>query len=187
MSIALQYKEFGVTQLNTAACMNAVNDVITGKDPVFSPDQANYVLNAYINKLMVEKAANNRRIADSFLAINKTKNGVRTLPSGLQYMVIREGTGAMPKAKDTVTVHYTGTLLDGTIFDSSVDRGEPVRFTVDGVIKGWTEALQLMKAGSRWKLFIPAELGYGNFSPPGSTIPPGALLIFDVELISVGD
>ena len=119
--------------------------------------------------------------------MNKTRNGVHTFPSGMQYIVIREGSGPSPKLSDAVTVHYTGTLLDGTVFDSSVDRGEPAKFTVDGVIKGWTEALQLMKKGSRWKLFIPAELAYGNFSPPGSNIQPGSLLIFDLELIDFGN
>lgn len=186
MSIALQYKEFGVVKLNSGACMTAVNDVIGDKKPALTPDQANFVLNNYINKLMVEKAVANRKSGDSFLVVNKIKNGVKTLPSGMQYMVVRDGNGPMPKPKDTVTVHYTGTLIDGTTFESSVDRGEPVKFTVDGVIKGWTEALQLMKAGSRWKLFIPADLAYGNYSPPGSNIPPGSVLIFDLELISIG-
>jgi FKBP-type peptidyl-prolyl cis-trans isomerase FklB len=186
MSIALQYKEFGVVKLNSNACMTAVNDVIGDKNPVLTPDQANYILNSYINKLMSEKAVQNRHAGDSFLSKNKMKPNVKTLQSGLQYIVVKDGTGAMPKPTDTVTVHYTGTLMDGTIFDSSVDRGEPAKFTVDGVIKGWTEALQLMKAGSRWKLFVPADLAYGNYSPPGSSIPPGSLLIFDVELISIG-
>lgn len=186
MSIALQYKEFGVVNLNSGACMTAVNDVIGDKDPVLTPDQANFVLNSYINKLMVEKAVANRKSGDSFLVINKNRNGVITLPSGMQYMVVREGNGPTPKGSDTVTVHYTGTLMDGYIFDSSVDRGEPAKFTVNGVIKGWTDALMMMKAGSRWKLFIPADLAYGNFSPPGSNIPPGSMLIFDLELISIG-
>ncbi len=186
MSIALQYKEFGVTTLNTNMVMKAVNDVLKTKHVVLSPDQANYVLNNYINKLMAEKAVKNRQAGDAFLAANKNKPGVKVLPSGLQYQVVREGTGRIPTATDTVTVHYTGTLIDGSIFDSSVERGEPATFTVGGVIKGWTEALQLMKTGSRWRLFVPADLGYGNYSPPGSQIPPGAVLIFDVELISIG-
>ncbi len=186
MSIALQYKEFGVTQLNTTATMTGVNDVLKNKNVVLTPDQANFILNNYINKLMAEKANVNKKAGETFLATNKSKPGVKILPSGMQYMVIKEGLGAMPLATDTVTVHYTGTLIDGTIFDSSVDRGEPAQFTVGGVIKGWTEALQLMKEGSRWKLFIPAELAYGNYSPPGSNIPPGSVLIFDVELLKVG-
>jgi FKBP-type peptidyl-prolyl cis-trans isomerase FklB len=186
MSIALQYKEFGVTNLNTSAVMTGVNDVLKSKNVALTPDQANFVLNNYINKLMAEKANVNRKAGETFLVSNKSKPSVKTLPSGMQYQVIREGSGAMPTITDTVSVHYTGTLIDGTIFDSSVDRGEPAQFTVGGVIKGWTEALQLMKKGSRWKLFIPADLAYGNYSPPGSNIPPGSVLIFDVELLTVG-
>lgn len=186
MSIALQYKEFGVTDLNTTAVMTGVNDVLKNKKIALTADQANLILNNYINKLMAEKANVNKKAGDAFLASNKTKPGVKTLPSGMQYLVLKEGNGAMPTITDTVTVHYTGTLINGEIFDSSVDRGEPAKFTVGGVIKGWTDALQLMKAGSRWKLFIPAEMAYGNYSPPGSNIPPGSVLIFDVELLEVG-
>lgn len=186
MSIALQYKEFGVVKLNGTACMNGVNDIIGDKKPALTPDQANFILNSYITKLMNEKAVKNKHTGDSFLVVNKSRPNVKTLSSGLQYIVVKEGNGAMPKETDTVTVHYTGTLLDGTVFDSSVDRGEAAKFTVNGVIRGWTEALQLMKVGSRWKLFVPADLAYGNYSPPGSNIPPGSLLIFDVELISIG-
>ncbi|HEX6916398.1 MAG TPA: FKBP-type peptidyl-prolyl cis-trans isomerase [Chitinophagaceae bacterium] len=186
MSISMQYREWGVKQLNTEAVMRGVNDVLQQKKPAFTADQANFVLNNYINQMMAEQAAENRKAGEAFLQANKTKPGVRTLPSGLQYQVIREGTGRIPTVSDTVTVHYTGTLTDGTVFDSSVDRGEPATFTVGGVIRGWTEALQLMKEGSRWRLFIPADLAYGNYSPPGSKIPAGAVLIFDVELIHVG-
>ena len=186
MSIALHYKEFGVTNLNSAAVINGVNDVLKNTNVAFTPDQANYILNSEINKLMAAKANENRKAGEVFLNNNKSKPGIQILPSGMQYMVIREGSGKMPTAADTVTVHYTGTLIDGFIFDSSVDRGEPAKFTVGGVIAGWTEALQLMKEGSRWKLFIPADLAYGNYSPPGSNIPPGSVLVFDLELISVG-
>jgi FKBP-type peptidyl-prolyl cis-trans isomerase FklB len=186
MSIALQYKEFGATTLNTTAVMNAVNDVLKSKKCALSTDQANYVLNNYINMLMTEKAAEHKKAGAAFLAANKNRPGIVTLPSGLQYQVVRQGNGQKPGLTDTVSVHYTGTLIDGKVFDSSVDRGVPATFTVGGVIPGWTEALQLMTVGSRWKLFIPAELGYGNYSPPGSNIPPGATLVFDVELISIG-
>jgi FKBP-type peptidyl-prolyl cis-trans isomerase FklB len=186
MSIALQYKEFGATTLNTTAVMNAVTDVLKSKKCALSTDQANYVLNNYINMLMTEKAATHKKAGAGFLAANKNKPGIVTLPSGLQYQVVRQGSGRKPALTDTVSVHYTGTLIDGKIFDSSVDRGVPATFTVGGVIAGWTEALQLMTVGSRWKLFIPAELGYGNYSPPGSNIPPGATLVFDVELLSIG-
>jgi FKBP-type peptidyl-prolyl cis-trans isomerase len=119
-----------------------------------------------------------------FLDANKIKEGVKTTASGLQYMVLKAGSGATPKATDKVKVHYTGTLVNGKKFDSSVDRGEPTEFRVDGVIKGWTEALQLMKVGDKWRLFIPPEIGYGA-KGAGADIPPHAVLIFEVELLGV--
>ena len=121
---------------------------------------------------------------EEFLAANKAKDGVKTLPSGLQYSVVTEGEGNTPKATDTVTVNYKGTLIDGTVFDSSYDRGEPVSFPVNEVIPGWTEALQLMKPGAKWQLFIPAELAYGT-EGAGGAIPPNAALVFDVELLNI--
>ncbi|MGE5809723.1 MAG: FKBP-type peptidyl-prolyl cis-trans isomerase [Nitrospirota bacterium] len=133
---------------------------------------------------MKAQAEKNKKDGEAFLAENKKKEGVKTLPSGLQYKVITEGKGASPKATDTVTVHYKGTLTDGTEFDSSYKRNAPATFPVNGVIKGWTEALQLMKEGSKWQLFIPANLAYGESGRPG--IPPNSVLIFDVELLKVG-
>ncbi len=125
-----------------------------------------------------------RKKGEAFLAENKTKPGVKSTASGLQYIVITEGTGPIPKAESTVSVHYTGTLLDGKKFDSSVDRGTPAEFPVGGVIKGWTEALQLMKVGSKWKLFIPTDLAYGDRGAPGA-IGPGEVLVFEVELLAI--
>jgi len=119
-----------------------------------------------------------------FLAENKTKEGIKETASGLQYQILTEGDGEMPTAQSQVTVHYTGTLLDGTVFDSSVQRGEPATFPVGGVIAGWTEALQLMKKGAKWKLFIPSELGYGTRGA-GQSIPPYSTLIFEVELLEI--
>ena len=119
-----------------------------------------------------------------FLDANKKKEGVVTLPSGLQYKVLKAGTGAIPKATDTVKTHYRGTLVNGTEFDSSYKRNEPAEFPVGGVIKGWTEALQLMKAGSKWQLFIPSELAYGE-NGMGGDIPPNAVLTFDIELLEI--
>lgn len=133
---------------------------------------------------MSSQAAGNKEAGRAWLAENKKKPGVTELPSGLQYEVIKEGSGIGPKATDKVTTHYTGTLIDGTVFDSSVERGQPATFPVNGVIKGWTEALQLMKPGSKWKLFIPSDLAYGDGGSPPK-IGPGATLIFEVELISV--
>ena len=127
----------------------------------------------------------NQEKGEAFLAENKAKAGVKVLPSGLQYKVLKEGTGKMPKANDTVTVNYRGTLIDGTEFDSSFKRGQPASFKVSGVIAGWTEALQLMKEGSKWQLFIPANLAYGDHQV-GPLIGSGSTLIFEVELISVG-
>jgi FKBP-type peptidyl-prolyl cis-trans isomerase FklB len=132
------------------------------------------------NKVLGEK---NKKEGDAFLAKNKKLEGVKTLQSGLQYKVITEGKGKSPKASDTVTVNYAGTLIDGTEFDSSYKRGQPATFPVGGVIKGWTEALQLMKEGSKWQLVIPADLAYGEQGRPG--IPPNSVLIFEVELISI--
>jgi len=130
-----------------------------------------------------ETAQKNVAEADKFLAANKTKEGVKSTESGLQYKVLKEGSGAQPKSSDTVTVNYRGTLIDGTEFDSSYKRGQPATFPVGGVIKGWTEALQLMKVGSKLQLFIPANLAYGEQGRPG--IPPNSLLIFEVELMDV--
>jgi FKBP-type peptidyl-prolyl cis-trans isomerase len=127
----------------------------------------------------------NKKEGEKFLSENKNQKGVKTLPSGLQYKIIKEGTGASPKDTDKVTVHYQGTLIDGTEFDSSYKRGTPVTFPVNGVIKGWTEALKLMKTGSKWKLFIPSGLAYGEGGTPGGPIGPNAVLLFEVELISI--
>jgi FKBP-type peptidyl-prolyl cis-trans isomerase FklB len=131
-----------------------------------------------------EKGAKNLEEGKKFLVENQKKEGIKTLPSGLQYKVLTEGSGKTPKAEDTVTVNYKGTLIDGTEFDSSYKRGQPATFQVKGVIKGWTEALQLMKEGSKWQLFIPPELGYGERGA-GSTILPNSTLIFEVELLTV--
>ena len=133
-----------------------------------------------------EAADKNKTEGETFLTTNKSKDGVVTLPSGLQYKILTEGTGAKPTAADTVVCNYRGTLLDGTEFDSSYKRGQPATFPVGGVIKGWTEALQLMPTGSKWQIFIPANLAYGD-KGAGGEIGPGAALIFEVELISIQD
>jgi len=134
------------------------------------------------NKVLGEK---NKKEGEAFLAENKKKEGVKTLPSGLQYRVIKEGTGKSPKAADTVVCNYRGTLIDGTEFDSSYKRGEPATFPLNQIIPGWTEALQLMKEGAKWQLFIPANLAYGEQST--GIIGPNSVLIFEIELISVKD
>ncbi len=126
----------------------------------------------------------NKKEGEAFLAENKSKESVVTLPSGLQYKILKEGSGAVPSAKDKVTTHYHGTLIDGTVFDSSYERGQPATFPVNGVIAGWTEALQLMQEGAKWKLFLPSNLAYGS-QGAGQDIGPNTTLIFDVELIAV--
>ncbi len=131
-----------------------------------------------------ELADKNKKEGEAFFAENKKKDGLMTLPSGLQYKIIKEGTGETPKLEDTVTVNYRGTLIDGTEFDSSYRRGQPATFSVKGVIAGWTEALQLMKVGSKWQLFVPSNLAYGERGA-GRDIGPNATLIFDIELISI--
>ena len=148
-----------------------------------SDEEANNILQQYHNAQMGKMATRQLEEGKAFLEANKAKEGVKTTPSGLQYSVKTEGTGKQPNAKSTVTVHYEGRLLDGTVFDSSIKRGEPVTFKLDGVIKGWTEGLQLMKEGGEYTLYTPAELAYGDKGNP--SIPPNSVLVFDVKLIKV--
>jgi len=138
----------------------------------------------YLQQLKADKSAKNREAGLKFLAENKVKPGVVTLPDGLQYEILKAGDGPKPTLNSKVKTHYHGTLIDGTVFDSSVDRGEPISFPVSGVIKGWTEALQLMPVGSKWRLFIPSELAYGDRGA-GPKIGPGSTLVFDVELLAI--
>jgi len=177
--------------INLDVYTSGIKDALGGKESQMSQDEIRTAIlelqkriTAERQKELKEKAAKNLEESKKFLAENPKKEGVKTLPSGLQYKVLAEGTGKTPKATDNVTVHYKGTLIDGTEFDSSYKRGQPATFQVNGVIKGWTEALQLMKEGSKWQLFIPPELAYGERGA-GSTIPPNSTLIFEVELISV--
>ncbi|RPE09405.1 FKBP-type peptidyl-prolyl cis-trans isomerase [Chitinophaga lutea] len=167
----------GLDSLNLKLLFKAIEDHYTGKTPVLSADQGTTLVRDYIlNKNKVE--------GEKFLAKNKTKPGVVTLPSGLQYQVLKTGTGPKPTLNDKVKVHYHGMLIDGTTFDSSIDRGEPITLPVTGVIKGWTEALLLMPVGSKWKLFIPSQLAYGERAA-GPKIKPNSALVFDVELLSI--
>ena len=168
-----------------------IKDALAGGTPRLSEAEAREAVMKFQKDQMAkqqeaQKAASAKAKAegDAFLAANAKKDGVVTLPSGLQYKVITQGTGATPKASDTVSVHYRGRLVDGTEFDSSYKRNEPTSFPVGGVIPGWTEALQLMKVGSKWELYVPAKLAYGDRGA-GGVIPPGATLIFEVELLSI--
>jgi FKBP-type peptidyl-prolyl cis-trans isomerase FklB len=172
--------------------MRGMKDGLSGAKPLLTDDEARatmVALQADLRKkqelkMQVEGEAN-KKAGDAFLAENKTKDGIVTLPSGLQYKVLTEGTGPKPAATDTVVCNYKGTLLDNTEFDSSYKRGQPATFPVSGVIKGWTEALQLMPVGSKWELFIPSELAYGARGGPGGGIGPNATLVFEVELLSI--
>ena len=176
--------------INPDLAATAIKAVQSGKPTLLTTEQAQGILKAFQQEFRVKQQAKqaetvtkNRAEGNAFLAANKTKPGVQTLPDGLQYQILTPGTGAQPKASDTVTVHYRGTLIDGAEFDSSYKRGEPASFPVGGVIRGWTEALQQMSVGAKWKLFIPAELAYGEAGRPG--IPPNSVLIFEVELLAV--
>jgi FKBP-type peptidyl-prolyl cis-trans isomerase len=163
----------------------SLSDAIAGKSEMKDDEiqKAMMKLQEMAMKKQQEEGETNKKKSADFLEKNKTAEGVKVTASGLQYMVMKEGDGPMPKKDDNVKCHYTGTLIDGTKFDSSVDRGQPAEFPVSGVIPGWTEALQMMKVGSKYKLFIPAELAYGPAGRPG--IPPNSALIFEVELLEI--
>lgn len=183
LSLANFYKEQGVQNINNALVMKALNDVKAGKQ-LLTEEQINSCIMDYMQVAKKEKAGPNKKAGQEFLAENAKKPGVITTASGLQYTIVTEGTGEKPGPADQVKVHYHGTLLDGTIFDSSVQRGEPIVLGVGNVIAGWTEALQLMPVGSKWKLFLPSELAYGD-NQAGPSILPGSTLIFDVELLEI--
>jgi len=183
LAIGNSIKTAGLTEINDKLFVQAMTDVLSGKETIIKTDQTQQILNNYFMKLQAKKSAEGKELGKKFLEENKKKEGVVTLPSGLQYKVLKEGQGAIPTLEDKVTCHYHGTLISGKVFDSSVDRGQPVQFAVKGVIVGWTEALQLMKVGSKWQLFIPSELAYGEQNIPG--IDPNSVLIFEVELISI--
>jgi FKBP-type peptidyl-prolyl cis-trans isomerase FklB len=170
-----------------------LKDALTGGKTLLSDEEARATLTAAQAQVrakqqekMQQAGAANKKEGDAFLAANKAKEGVVTLPSGLQYKILTAGSGPKPSANDTVVCNYRGTLINGTEFDSSYKRGQPATFPVAGVIKGWTEALQLMPVGSKWQLFIPADLAYGDRGA-GADIGPGATLIFEVELLSIQD
>ncbi len=168
-------------KLNIDIIVASFSSALKGNEPLLTPEFASEYFQNYYQTQIREKY---QKEGEAFLAKNKDEEGVVTLPSGLQYKVLTEGTGEKPTADKQVTVHYEGTLIDGTKFDSSIDRGEPTTFGVSQVIKGWTEALQLMPVGSKWKLFIPYTLAYGERGA-GQQIPPYATLIFEVELLEI--
>ncbi|MBQ0089185.1 MAG: FKBP-type peptidyl-prolyl cis-trans isomerase [Prevotellaceae bacterium] len=191
IGIGYQLKDMGGNKLVIDDFAQAIKDVIAGKEPKISPSEAQKIVNAFLAEIEAENTkkaevvgAEQKKAGEAFLAENAKKEGVMVLPSGLQYTVIKEGTGKKPKATDNVKCHYEGTLIDGTMFDSSIKRGEPAVFPLNGVIAGWTEGLQLMAEGAKYRFFIPYNLGYGARGA-GASIPPFSTLIFDVELIEV--
>lgn len=179
LSVANFYRQQGFKNLNTALIARAINDVQANKKPIFTEEQANETIMFFVNPALRTTIEAGRK----FLATNKNKQGVKTTASGIQYEVLKDAQGAKPKGTDTVVVNYQGTLLNGTEFDNSYKRGQPIEFPLNGVIKGWTEGLQLMPVGSKYKFYIPYELGYGlNGNGP---IPGGATLVFEVELLNI--
>lgn len=184
MSIAGNLIKSGVNTINPELFFEGVKDTFDGELPKILPDEANHILESFIAKANQGKNINNLEAGLTFLSKNSTKEGVIELPSGLQYKMLTEGEGELPTLTDKVKCHYHGTLIDGTVFDSSVERGQPAVFPVNGVIQGWIEALQLMSTGSKWRLFIPSELGYGE-QGAGGAIGPNSTLVFDVELLEI--
>lgn len=184
LSVANFYSQQGFTNLNVNLLSQAIKDVFGKKQPLLAEQKANEVIMKYMELAQAEKAKPVIAANQKFLEENKTKPGVKTTASGLQYEVLKEGSGARPAATDTVVVNYAGTLIDGTEFDNSYKRGQPIEFPLNRVIPGWTEGLQLMTVGSKYKFYIPHQLGYG-MNGAGGSIPGGATLIFEVELLNV--
>jgi len=192
MNLGLGLHHQGLT-LDPALVARGMKDAMAGGKTALTEDEARTALNQLRGDVQQKMEAKNkeessahRKEGEAFLASNKSKEGVQSLPDGLEYKIIKAGDGPKPAASDSVTCNYRGTLLNGKEFDSSYKRGQPATFPLGGVIKGWTEALQMMPVGSKWELYIPPDLAYGDH-PPGGDIPPGSTLIFEVELLSIGE
>lgn len=184
LSMGQNLMSSGVKKMEYADLAKGIEDVLEGNKPQISYQEAQQVLGQFFQELEKKVAGEAKKDGEEFLAANAKREGVKVTASGLQYEVLEATLGQKPKATDTVKVHYEGTLIDGTVFDSSYRRGEPISFGLNQVIKGWTEGLQLMSIGSKYKLFIPYELGYGA-QGAGQSIPPYAALIFTVELLGI--
>ncbi len=184
LSIGNNFLSSGINKVDFDSFLKGMEDVINGGDTDMDYEEAKQVINDYFTKLQDEKLEINLKAGEEFLSINKNKAGVVTLPSGLQYEILKKGDGSKPALTDQVKCHYHGTLIDGTVFDSSVKRGQPATFGVNQVIPGWVEALQLMPVGSKWKLFIPSDLAYGK-AGAGQSIEPNSTLIFEVEILDI--
>ena len=183
VSVASFYKQQGITNLNTSLVSKAINDILMGKQPLLNEEAVNMCVNKLMNEVQESKSKPTIEAGKTFLEKNKTRPGVKTTASGLQYEVITEGTGIKPTTVDTFVAHYRGTLLDGTEFDASYNRGQPLVYPVTGVIRGWTEGLQLMTVGSKYKFYIPYNLAYGTND--NGAIPGGSMLIFELDLLDV--
>ena len=184
VNVATGVQSQGIKDIDIDALSKAFNDVFEGNELDISEEDGLQILQDYFAKITEKQKTQATEDGIAYLSKNANKDGVITTESGLQYEILKEGEGKKPSANDQVTVHYHGTLIDGTVFDSSVDRGEPATFPVNGVIPGWVEALQLMNTGSKWKLTIPANLAYGERGA-GGIIGPNTTLIFEVELIKI--
>lgn len=184
LSMGQNFKGSGVDKINVNDFAAALQAVYAGEKPEMTYDEAKQVVQDYFTNLQARAGEENAKAGREFLANNAKQEGVVVTESGLQYLVVKEGTGKKPGPNDVVTVHYTGRLIDGTVFDSSVDRGEPATFAVGQVIAGWVEGLQLMSEGAAYRLFIPSELAYGEHGT--GPIQPNSALVFDVQLIKVG-
>jgi len=185
MSIAESLAQQDLSTLDLDQVLAGMRAIFNNETPLITPEEANQHIQRYLDAQKNKKYEVNRLAGEAFLADNAQRPEVNTTASGLQYEVLQEGDGPKPSPTSQVTVHYHGTLIDGTVFDSSVERGAPATFGVNQVIRGWTEALQLMAAGSKYRLTIPQELAYGANPHPGGAIQPFAALIFDVELLSI--
>lgn len=184
-NVDILMEQFKVENPNLAIAYKGMKDQLE-KKALFTPEEFNMIAQTFLTKQMEQAASGNEDKGKKFLEENASKDGVMTTGSGLQYKILEEGSGSSPKLENEVTVHYEGKLIDGTVFDSSIQRGEPVSFPVGGVISGWTEALQMMKKGAKWQLFIPSNLAYGPRGA-GNLIGPNETLIFDVELIDFSE
>jgi FKBP-type peptidyl-prolyl cis-trans isomerase FklB len=183
MSVANFYRSQGITKINSVIVTKAISDALTGKQLLLNDIQANSCMMTFMNEQQTLKSRPNIEAAKKFLTENSKRQGVITTSSGLQYEVLHQGNGPKPLINDTVVCHYKGTFINGSEFDNSYSRGTPAEFAVTGVIRGWTEVLQLMPAGSKYKVYVPHQLGYGSGDYNG--IPGGSLLIFEIELLSV--
>ncbi|WP_297123568.1 FKBP-type peptidyl-prolyl cis-trans isomerase [uncultured Porphyromonas sp.] len=184
LSIGQNFKASGIKAITSEDFIAGLQDALAEREPQMTTERAREVINQLFMRLQQEESELNAAAGKEYQEIMRHKSGVVTLPSGLQYEIIKEGSGAKPKATDKVRVHYHGTLINGIVFDSSVERGEPAEFPLNAVIPGWTEILQLMPVGSKWRVVIPSELAYGSRGA-GDVIRPNMTLIFEIELLDI--